>query len=337
MFTADHLQQHAAQGVNVRLQGVLAVEELGCHVRSGARLVHRHEVWVFQVVRDAEVDELGLLGPLHEHHVGGLDVAVDDARVQVLQGLGDLQPQLQDAPVAELCGLFVDEVVQRGAADVLEHHCVVGLGEAGPVQPDDLARAEPRQDARLDLKRAQLHLLLLLWHVCEEHLHRHRRAVARGAEHLPEGALADDLRTRRTDQGLDLLPLHVHVRLHLVRRGHRDVVVLAAASRRRCRERRRLRLDQLHLLHVHQLQGGRHRRRFRLRRLRGPRLHAARQVRQQLLHRQARLCAPHRRLVCRRQRRRSRCHRLRALAAGARHLSCHALRAALQRRLRCLH
>ncbi len=117
----EELVGDAAEGVEVggggELDAVLRLDLLGGHVRGRADQEGAARLAVEGRARDAKINEDGAACLLLEHHVGGLHVAVDDARgVDGGEAAGDLA----DDPE----GLAGGEV--RAAGDVLGHEAVEG-------------------------------------------------------------------------------------------------------------------------------------------------------------------------------------------------------------------
>ena len=139
--SGGHLVEHRAAGEDVgpRVEG-LAARLLGGHVRDGADrhpgtrqvlLGHRGRQGAvpragaagLRPLRQAEVEQLGLAALGHED-VGGLDVPVHDAaRVRGLEGVGDLDAEIEQR--VELEGSRGEAVAQRLAFEQLH-------GDEGP-------------------------------------------------------------------------------------------------------------------------------------------------------------------------------------------------------------
>ena len=104
---------------------------------------------------DAEVHHLDVAAR-GEHHVAGLDVAVDDAgAVAVVEG-GEHAGGDLERPLGQDLAALAEDVAQRPAVDVLHHD--VGLGDAGAVGGDLLAGVVDRDDRGVVERRRGLRL-----------------------------------------------------------------------------------------------------------------------------------------------------------------------------------
>ena len=102
---------------------------------------------------DAEVRELGDV-QTRQQHVGGLDVAVDDAvLVGVLQGIRDLADQARGALEGQHA--LVQQVLERAAADVFHHDVGQAVRLAGGEDAHDVRVVEDGDRARFPLEAAQ--------------------------------------------------------------------------------------------------------------------------------------------------------------------------------------
>ena len=130
-------------------------ELLRGHVARGAEALSGF----FRRARDAEVHEARLPGAVDEH-VPRRHVAVHqvEARVRVVQGLGDLAEQLRRRGRAQ--GPRAQQVVQRGSVHVLHGEEVGAVHDAQLVDGHDVRMAEAHQRLRfLDEERHEAGVL----------------------------------------------------------------------------------------------------------------------------------------------------------------------------------
>ena len=143
----EQLVEQAAGGVDVGA-GVdgLAAGLLGREVLRGADhgrgLGHRRRR-VADRAGDAEVHHLHVAAR-GEHHVAGLDVAVDDPGAVAVVERGQHAAGDLERPLGQDLAALAQDVAQRPAGDVL--HDDVGLGDPGPVGGRLLAGVVDRHD-----------------------------------------------------------------------------------------------------------------------------------------------------------------------------------------------
>ena len=148
--SGEQLVEQAAGGVDVgsRVDG-LATRLLGGEVLRGAdhgcRLGHRR-LGVADRTGDAEVHHLHVTGG-GEHHVAGLDVAVDDPRAVAVVERGQHAAADLQGPLGQDLATLAEYVAQGAAGDVLHHD--VGLGDTGAVGGGFLAGVVDGHDRRV--------------------------------------------------------------------------------------------------------------------------------------------------------------------------------------------
>jgi hypothetical protein len=166
-----------AVGLRPRLRPV------ACHLR------------VFDV-DDPEVHELDLLGAaaLHDHHVGRLDVPVDDVvPVRELQGFGQLPCDL-DAALEMPGALLLDERREVGPVEKLHDEIEAAVDLAVVVDLDDVGMVEER--GVLDLVLEPRARVLVAGVLLREELHGHdavEHLRVGGLVHLAHGAGSQEL------------------------------------------------------------------------------------------------------------------------------------------------
>ena len=140
-------------------------------------------------LRQAKVQYLGLAAR-RDHHVGGLDVAVDDAAfVRGVQGVGDLAPELRN--VVERDRRPLDPIRQRASFDVLHRNVADAAGFADVVDGGDVGMGEPGGRARLAHEAAPA--IVVQRERGRENLQRDPpvEPCVRGEEHLAHAAGPD--------------------------------------------------------------------------------------------------------------------------------------------------
>ena len=101
-------------------------------------------------VHDADADARAAVLARH-HDVGRLDVAVDDAaRVAVVEGIGDLDPDVHD--LAQAQRLVADQALQVRPADERHHEEERALVAAEVVDRNDRRVVHLRDELRLALE-----------------------------------------------------------------------------------------------------------------------------------------------------------------------------------------
>jgi len=199
----DAEREHIAASVE-RLAPSLLGRHVGHGSDHGSGLLQLHDpaprvvtaVGRWRVLRQAEIEELHTPS-VADHHVGGLDVSVDDALgVGLSQGLGQLRDDVQGFAGRE--GALHQDLLEALSRDVLHRDeaapRALELGLADLVDHRDAWMVEGRRDPRLPDHAI---VCLVALGAMRQHLERYRPAQARvlGQEHLthaPRAQVVED-------------------------------------------------------------------------------------------------------------------------------------------------
>ena len=160
LLPSDHLVEHDTEGEHVTARVELVAEDLlwghvGGRADAGACL---GEVGEVRVARDAEVHDLHA-ALSRQHHVRGLDVAMDDrAVVHVVEGASDLHRDDRGDVVGQASALL-EEVVQVDSLDVLHDDEQSAALAVKVVNVDDVFVLQRRETLGFSLE-ASHHVLL---------------------------------------------------------------------------------------------------------------------------------------------------------------------------------